>query len=84
MAFMANYKLLEKNSTSSNGKRIQQQVWLGGGIKLPTGQFNIDATDPALVSLANTQTGSASADYMLNGLYNLQINKWGLQYQPFL
>ncbi len=78
IALMANYKLWEKNGLSSNGKRLQQQIWIGGGIKIPTGQFNIDATDPALVSIANTQTGSASVDYMINGMYNLQINKWGV------
>jgi len=78
IAVMANYKLWEKNGSSAKGKQLQQQIWIGGGIKLPTGQFNVDAADPALVSIANTQTGSASVDYMINGMYDLRINKWGI------
>ena len=70
IALMANYKLFDKNSS-----KVSQQLWLGAGIKLPTGKFNIDINDPAIVSLANTQTGSASTDFMLNAIYNVRVNK---------
>jgi len=73
MALMANYKLFEKNHGT-----VSQQLWLGAGIKLPTGKFNIDINDPAIVSLANTQTGSASTDFMLNTMYNVRINRLGI------
>jgi hypothetical protein len=72
---LLNYKLFDK--TTPNGK-LNQQLWMGAGLKLPTGQFNIDVTDPMLVSLANTQTGSASTDFMLNAIYNVTINKLGV------
>ncbi len=75
IAMMVNYKVFDKTSTS---RSFVQQLWIGAGLKLPTGKFDIDATDPALVSLANTQTGSASTDFMLNAIYNIQVNKWGI------
>ncbi|MBS1512413.1 MAG: transporter [Bacteroidetes bacterium] len=79
IAVMANYKVFDKNSTGTHGSAVSQQLWIGGGIKLPTGKFDIDATDPALVAIANTQTGTASTDFMLNAMYNVHFNnKWGI------
>ncbi|MFM6925594.1 MAG: hypothetical protein ACKOU7_08835 [Ferruginibacter sp.] len=78
IALMVNYKLFSKNTTTAKGRSVAQQFWVGAGVKMPTGKFNVDATDPALVSLANTQTGTASTDFMLNAMYNVSINKVGL------
>ncbi|MFM2327453.1 MAG: hypothetical protein RIR31_1655 [Bacteroidota bacterium] len=78
IALMANYKVFDMSSTTSKGNNIWQQLWLGAGIKMPTGKFNIDATDPAIVAIANTQTGSASTDFMLNAMYNVRVNKIGI------
>jgi hypothetical protein len=78
IALMANYKIFDHNGTSAKGSAVAQQLWIGGGMKLPTGKFDIDATDPAIVSIANTQTGSSSTDFILNAMYNVQINKVGI------
>jgi hypothetical protein len=78
IALMVNYKVFNKNKTTAKGKDFAQQLWIGAGVKIPTGKFSVDATDPALVSLANTQTGTASTDFMLNAMYNLSINKVGI------
>jgi len=78
IALMANYKILDVNSVNANNKVLSQQLWIGVGVKLPTGKFDIDATDPALVALANTQTGTASTDFMMNAMYNVRINKFGI------
>lgn len=72
-AMMLNYKLLDvtKNKTS-------QQFWIGAGVKLPTGKFTIDASDPDVAAIANTQRGSGSADILVNTMYNVRMDKWGI------
>ena len=67
-----NYKLFEHKN---------QQLWIGGGIKLPTGKFEIDANDPDIASAANNQLGSGSTDFLLNAAHNLRINKWAINTQ---
>ena len=78
VAAMMNYKIFDRTTALSGNGNLRQQFWFGAGIKLPTGKFDIDATDQAIVALANTQTGTASTDFMLNGIYNVQVNKFGI------
>ncbi|MBL0233104.1 MAG: hypothetical protein IPQ08_05505 [Chitinophagaceae bacterium] len=78
IAIMANYKLIDKNSNGKHNKGVSQQLWIGGGLKLPTGSFHVDATDPEIIALANTQTGSASTDILLNTMYNVRFYKFGI------
>jgi hypothetical protein len=73
---MANYKLLDK--VSGTAHNISQQLWIGGGIKVPSGKFSIDPSEPDLASIANSQVGSGSTDFLLNTHYNIRINKVGV------
>jgi hypothetical protein len=75
-SLLVNYKLLSKVSGTAN--KISQQLWVGGGIKLPTGKFSIDETDPDLAAIANSQVGSGSTDFLLNANYAVRISKLGI------
>ena len=76
ITLLANYKFLDKRSGTKNGRRISQQLWLGAGVKLPTGRFAADPND--IIPDANNQPGTGSVDFLLNAMYNLHINDWGM------
>ncbi len=78
VAAIANYSLLETSSLNKNNKMVFQQLWVGGGIKLPTGRADIDPNADDLVALANSQLGSGSTDFMLNAAYSLHVDKIGV------
>lgn len=71
VSMIANYKLFNTNTS-----RTAQQLWIGGGIKLATGQFNIDPT--AIVTTANNQPGTGTTDFLLNTMYIVKLNNWGI------
>ena len=73
IAILANYKAIDVSKGN-----VSQQFWIGGGVKLPTGRFTIEANDPDVASVANTQVGSGSADFLLNAMYNVHVNKLGI------
>jgi len=78
---LANYKVFDINSKTNSGKNINQQLWIGGGLKLPTGKFEIEANDPDVASMANMQLGSGTTDVLLNGMYNIRAGKIGITTQ---
>lgn len=78
VSLLLNYNLF--HSRNSAGKNlIEQQLWIGGGVKLPTGKNNIDLNDPAAnPGDVNSQAGSGSTDILLNASYDISIKKFGL------
>ncbi len=79
MTLMANYQLLHSKSMNKNNKSIEQVLWFGAGVKLPTGTFKVNPNDSA-TTLAdiNAQIGTGSTDFLLNALYNIRIGFLGV------
>jgi len=79
ITLLANYKLF-RNIKLGKNKNFEQSLFLGGGFKIPTGKFNADVSDPAMVaaSTVNTQMGSGSFDFLLNTIYNVKWNQFGV------
>ena len=73
---IVNYNLLNKQSTNKKGSNINQQLWVGAGLKIPTGKFSPDPND--IIPTASNQTGTGSVDYLVNAMYAVNINKWGI------
>ena len=78
VSILLNYNLLHSR-TNAGKNLIEHQLWIGGGIKLPTGKNNIDINDPLVnPGDVNSQSGTGSTDILLNASYDVSINKFGL------
>lgn len=76
ITLLGNYKILDKRNGFSHKNRTSQQLWIGGGVKLPTGTFAANPED--IIPDANNQPGSGSVDFILNAMYTYHINDWGI------
>jgi hypothetical protein len=76
ITFIVNYNLLNKQSKDKGGNNVNQQLWVGGGLKIPTGKFSPDPND--IIPTAGNQAGSGSLDYLLNAMYAVYIKNWGI------
>jgi hypothetical protein len=73
---LVNYNLI--NTQAEDPERtLNHNLWLGGGIKLPTGKYKFQDT-PDEVANPNFQLGTGSVDVILNGLYALRYKKLGV------
>lgn len=78
VSVLANYKAFDKTKMAE-GKSTSQQLWLGAGFKLPTGKYRIDPENPDTeLGDVNSQAGTGSVDFLLNGSYNIRFNKIGI------
>ena len=76
ITIIGNYNLLNELKLNRDTETASQQVWLGGGLKIPTGKFTPDTSE--IVLSANTQPGTGSFDFLLSASYSLQVKNWGM------
>lgn len=79
ITLMANYQLLHTKLMNKHNKSVEQILWFGAGIKLPTGTFKVNPND-STTTLAdiNAQIGTGSTDFLLNALYNVRVGFFGV------
>lgn len=70
---MANYVLI---NTGDENKPFRHMLLAGGGIKLPTGEY--DRTDQGKIINRNFQMGTGSVDFNLNAVYTLRYKQTGV------
>jgi hypothetical protein len=76
ITLLSNYKVVDTRKQDTRGNRVSQQLWVGAGVKMPTGKFAANPDD--IIPDANNQPGSGSVDLVLNGMYTFHINDWGI------
>lgn len=77
IAFTGFYQLLNHNKTIGN-KLLVQSLWVGGGVKLPTGKYEPLEKKPGEESANIFQLGTKSLDFTLNAMYDIRIQDVGM------
>lgn len=77
IALMGYYKVFDKMGTLGE-KMLVQSLWIGGGIKVPTGKYEPSERLAVQESPNNFQLGTASTDFTLNAAYDVRYNDLGL------
>jgi hypothetical protein len=71
------YQLFDKRGAT--GKNfISNSLWLGAGVKLPTGDYQSSQKDETGQSANTFQLGTGSLDFTLNMMYDLRIQDFGI------
>jgi len=77
IALMGYYNLV--NHTGALGsKLLVQSLWLGAGVKVPTGKYEPTERLALQESPNNFQLGTASTDFSFNAAYDIRYNDLGL------
>lgn len=84
ITLLANYKLWQSSNLNKNNNAFAQEFWLGAGVKLPTGKYKVNFKDSSneelddLLGDVNSQMGTGSVDFIFNVMYNIHLNKFGI------
>ncbi len=79
ISLLANYQLFHTRKVNDKNVAVEQELWIGGGIKLPTGRFKANVNDPATtIADVNAQLGTGSTDFIANVMYDISINSFGV------
>ncbi len=71
------YQLINSRKTFGTNLFIQS-LWLGGGIKLPTGKYNPKDKSVIAENANLFQLGTGSTDFSLNAMYDLRVQDIGI------
>ena len=77
IAVMGYYNLFNHSGTLGE-KLLVQSLWIGAGIKMPTGKY--EPTERLAISESpnNFQLGTASTDFTINAAYDVRLNDLGI------
>jgi hypothetical protein len=78
IAVVGYYQLLDKQKTILNNKLLVQSLWIGGGIKLPSGRYEQAERKENEETPNSFQLGTASTDFTLNAMYDVRLMDFGV------
>lgn len=73
-------QLMSKNTTLLKNKLFVQSLWLGGGVKLPTGEYNPVDKNNTSQNTNLFQLGTASTDFILAAMYDARLMDAGINF----
>lgn len=74
---LVHYNVLNTVLDTTN-RVLNHNLLVGGGLKLPLGRYRYDASSAAEVDNPNFQLGTGSTDFLLNAIYTLRYQSWGI------
>jgi len=73
------YKLFDQSNTSASNKLVVQSLWVGMGVKLPTGAYDVAEQQNATATNPNMfQLGTGSLDFIASLMYDIRIQDFGI------
>ncbi|MET3877701.1 transporter [Chitinophaga sp. OAE865] len=78
IALVGYYRLMDQQHTTGNGKLLVQSLWIGGGVKTPTGKYEPAEHKENEDAPNNFQLGTASTDFSLNAMYDIRLMDFGV------
>lgn len=71
------YRIFDQRTTTDNNKMLIHTLWLGAGIKAPTGKYEQPVKVSNEQSLNVFQLGTGSTDFTINGMYDFRLQDMG-------
>ena len=80
LLLLVNYKIFSSTSLVNSEKTtLRNDIYIGGGVKLPTGVNRVDTGNPDFnIGDFNSQAGTGSVDYIFNVTHNIMWNNSGI------
>lgn len=72
------YQLINNRKQVFNQKLLIQSLWIGAGIKLPAGKYDVADKSTTAQSANLFQLGTGSIDYLLASMYDIRLQDAGL------
>jgi hypothetical protein len=71
------YQLLNTNTEADPGKLVQS-LWIGAGVKLPSGKYNPEDKNIQQSAQNTFQLGTGSTDLSVHAMYDLRLQQTGI------
>lgn len=78
VALVGYFKLFNSSSTIKSNKLLVHSLWIGGGVKLPTGKYNPAEKNIDQLQQNTFQLGTGSIDFTFNAMYDIRIMDLGI------
>ena len=78
IAVIGYYQLLNTRNTTDNNQLLVQSLWVGAGIKVPSGQYEPTEHEENENTPNNFQLGTASTDFSIHVMYDVRLMDFGV------